>query len=79
MSSQPNQGNAATPARPTHPDVHVQLTGRDGNAYAIIATVARALRREVGPDAATAFTTAAFACSSYDDLLCLAMTTVDVS
>lgn len=64
--------------KPTHPHVHVQLTGRDGNAYAIIAAVARALRREVGNDAATAFTTAAFACGSYDELLYLAMTTVHV-
>ena len=41
--------------------------------------MAKALRRDVGPDAATTFTTAALACGCYDDLLRLAMTTVEVS
>jgi hypothetical protein len=70
-----------TPAagRPTHPHVQVRLTGSDGNAYAIIAKVAAALRREVDADAAATFTTAAFACRSYDELLQLAMTTVEVT
>ena len=79
MSHQPDHGTPAMPAQPTYPHVHVQLTGTDGNAFAIIGTVAAALRREVGPGAAAAFTTAAFACGSYDDLLQLAMTTVEVS
>jgi hypothetical protein len=78
MSHQPDQGTSATPAQPTYPHVHIQLTGADGNALAIIGAVARALRRDAGPDAATTFTTAAYACGSYDELLYLAMTTVDV-
>lgn len=78
MSEDTTHDAAATPGEPTHPHVHVQLTGRDGNAFAIIAAVAKALRREVGKDAATAFTAAAFACGSYDELLHLAMTTVQV-
>ena len=77
MSHQPDPGTP--PAQPTYPHVHVQLTGADGNAFAIIGAVAKALRRDVGPDAATTFTTAAFACGSYDDLLRLAMTTAEVS
>jgi len=30
---------------PKYPDVEVQLTGRDGNAYAIMGAVTEALRR----------------------------------
>ena len=30
---------------PKYPDVHVQLTGEDGNAFFIMGRVARALRR----------------------------------
>lgn len=63
---------------PTHPDVYVQLTGRDGNAFAIIGAVAGALRRQVGPESAEAFTSAAFNCGSYDELLALATNTVEV-
>lgn len=64
--------------QPKYPDVRVQLTGEDGNAYSIIGRIAKALRREVSNDAATEFTTAAFDCGSYDELLVLAMETVDV-
>jgi hypothetical protein len=63
---------------PTYPDVTVRLTGEDGNAYAIIAAVARALRRQVSPAAATSFTDKAFTSHSYDDLLNLAQHTVNV-
>jgi hypothetical protein len=66
------------PDRPAYPDITVQLTGRDGNAYAIIGAVARELRRQVGDAAATAFAAAAFECGSYDELLQLAMATVTV-
>jgi hypothetical protein len=30
---------------PKYPDVHVQLTGEDGNAFAILGRVCKALRR----------------------------------
>jgi hypothetical protein len=60
-----------------YPHIAAQLTGHDGNAYAIIGRIAQALRREAGTHAADMFTEAAFACTSYDDLLVLAMRTVD--
>lgn len=62
-----------------YPAVSVQLSGADGNAFAIMGRVQRALRQEVGAEAAHEFTTAAFNCHSYDELLQLAMTTVNVS
>ncbi|MCY4122568.1 MAG: hypothetical protein OXG72_16780 [Acidobacteria bacterium] len=37
---------------PKHPDVTVQLTGSDGNAFAIIGTVARRLKAEVSREVA---------------------------
>jgi len=64
--------------KPKYPSVRVQLTGNDGNAYAVIGAVSKALRREVSPDAAAAFTDAAMVCGSYDELLQLAMQTVEV-
>ena len=64
--------------QPKYPDVRVQLTGEDGNAYSIIGRVAKALRRHVSNDAASEFTAAAGNCRSYDELLVLAMETVDV-
>lgn len=63
----------------TYPDVHVPLTGRDGNAFAIIGTVSRALRRAGHVQAADEFSGRAMDCESYDELLQLAMTTVKVS
>jgi hypothetical protein len=79
MPELPDQGAAGTPARPAYPGVHVQLTGMDGNAFMIIGLVARALRRDISDDAAATFTAAAQACGSYDELLQLAMSTVDVT
>jgi hypothetical protein len=73
---------AGTPSeqnRPTYPNVAVSLSGTDGNVYMIIGRVAAALRREVGNAAADAFNTDAFNCTSYDQVLRLAMTTVTVS
>ena len=76
---QPHPDSPPTPDQPTHPQVHLRLTGTDGNVYSIIGRVAAALRREVNNEAASAFTQAAFACGSYDEVLHLAMVTVDVS
>ena len=64
---------------PTYPDVRVQLSGGNGNAFAIIAAVSGALRREVGKEAADAFAREAMDQGSYYDLLRLAMSTVEVS
>jgi len=62
-----------------YPDVAVQLSGLDGNAWAIIARVEAAIREVRGPNCAAAWYASATACESYDALLRLAMTTVTVS
>lgn len=64
---------------PRYPDVHVQLTGQDGNAFAIIARVRNTLRREVDRLAAEEFAEQALQAESYDGVLRLCMTWVDVS
>lgn len=61
---------------PRHPDITVQLTGQDGNGFAIIGAVQRALRA-AGEDR-TEFTNQAFGCGSYDELLSLVMSWVNV-
>jgi len=66
-------------AGPKFPEVEVQLTGTDGNAFNLIGIVAKALRREVSPEAAAEFQTAAMASESYDAMLRVCMETVSVS
>lgn len=61
-----------------YPNITVRLIGTDGNAFAIIGKVARALRREAGPDAAAEFQAAALSSGSYDELLQLCIRTVNV-
>lgn len=68
-----------TPDQPTYPQVTVRLSGTDGNTFMVIGRVAAALRRTVGDTAAHAFTTAAYECGSADEVLRLAMVTVDVT
>lgn len=63
---------------PTYPDIFVQLTGNDGNAFGIIAAVQRGLRDGGEVEAAAQFQTDAYNCESYDALLRLAMSTVSV-
>lgn len=63
---------------PKFPHVEVQLTGEDGNAFAIIGRVSKALKRAGESEGAADFQTTAFACESYDALLQLAMRTVTV-
>ena len=63
---------------PKYPDVRVKLVGEDGNAFAIIAAVNRALRREVGREAAAEFMHEAMRRESYDALLRFVMETVEV-
>jgi hypothetical protein len=70
---------APTPGQPTYPQVSVRLSGTDGNTFMVIGRVAAALRREVGNAAADAFNTAAYECGTADEVLRLAMATVDVS
>lgn len=59
-------------------DVPVQLSGEDGNVFAIAGRVGRALRRAGFPEAATAYYAALQDCKSYDEALALTMRTVDV-
>ena len=63
---------------PTYP-VEVELVGHDSNAFNVIARVARVLRREVSPEAASEYTDAAMDCGSYDELLAYTMATVHVT
>jgi hypothetical protein len=60
------------------PDVQVQLTGEDGNAFFIIGRVSRELKRAGHSDGAAEYRDAAMSCGSYDELLALTMETVDV-
>ncbi len=60
------------------PDVEVNLTGRDGNVFAIIGRVSSALKRAGHPEAAKRYVNAAFAAPSYDAVLQLTMQTVVV-
>ena len=62
-----------------YPEVEVQLTGRDGNAFSVIGAVSKALRSHVSRAAADEFAAEAMRAGSYDDLLQLAMRTVSVS
>jgi hypothetical protein len=64
---------------PKYPDITVQLSEEDGNAFAIIGRVARAIRREHGDEAASAYSAEAMNAPSYDALLQHAMQTVDVA
>lgn len=73
---------------PKYPDVFVQLTGQDGNAFAIMGAVSEALRRELrdpsygmSTDEVRAEINAYKAESmsgDYDNLLRVAMSWVDV-
>ena len=61
-----------------YPDVTVQLTGQDGNAFAIIGAVQREIRRVRGPEAAETYSKEAMQSESYDALLRHAVRTVNV-
>jgi hypothetical protein len=60
------------------PDVQVRLTGEDGNAFAIIGKVSKALKRAGHGDAAAEFQAEAMS-GDYNHLLATAMDYVDVS
>jgi hypothetical protein len=61
-----------------YPDVTVQLTGRDGNVFAILGQVQRAPREAGHPEAADQFVNEAMGLGSYDAVLRFAMATVEV-
>lgn len=52
-------------------EIHVQLTGTDGNVFALGAKVREALQQGGRPDLAKEFTQALFRCRSYNDALTL--------
>lgn len=60
-----------------HEDVEVQLTGTDGNVFAVVGAVSKALKRAGYRDDAEAFEKQAFKSKSYDEVLQLVMQTVD--
>ncbi len=62
----------------TYPDVTVKLTDGSGNAFAIIGAVNRAITKAHGAAAGAEWSKGAMDCGSYDELLCLAMDTVNV-
>ncbi len=71
--------STAKNAGPKFPDVRVKLVGQDGNVFAIIGRVCRALRQGGANDAdVKAFTDEITAARSYDDALVVVMRWVDV-
>jgi hypothetical protein len=63
---------------PRYPDIRVRLVGEDGNAFAILGRVMRAMRRAgLPPEEVVAFREEA-ATGDYDDLLAAVMRWVDV-
>jgi hypothetical protein len=68
-----------TPESPRFPDVEVELSGTDGNAFAIIGTVLRALRRSGALSADLAEFQSEATSGDYDHVLQTAMRWVVVS
>jgi len=66
-------------SQPKYPEVKVQLSGTDGNVFAIIGKVSLALKRAGLREAAKEINAAALRCKSYDEVLVLCMTTVSVT
>ncbi|QQV92982.1 hypothetical protein SEA_HYDRO_89 [Mycobacterium phage Hydro] len=64
---------------PKHPDVHVQLTGQDGNVFFIIGKVSKALREAGHANEVTAFVDEVTNADSYDAALAVVMQWVEVS
>lgn len=63
---------------PKFDDVTVQLTGKDGNVFAVLGEVSRGLKKAGYKDEAKAFMNEVFGQESYDDVLRLCMETVNV-
>jgi hypothetical protein len=63
---------------PRYPDVTVQLVGEDGNAFAVLGCVQRALRRAQVPAELVGEFFAEATAGDYDHLLATAMAWVDV-
>lgn len=61
-----------------YPDIEVQLTGKDGNAFAILGAVAAALRKAGVSQAERDQYMAEATSGDYDDLLAVTMSWVEV-
>lgn len=64
---------------PKYPDVRVRLTGTDGNAFAVLGAVSRALQRAGVPKAERDAFLAEATADDYDHLLAAALRWVDAS
>ena len=62
-----------------YPDVEVELTGSDGNAFAVIGKVQKALRRAGATEAELAEFRHEATSGDYDNVIATAMRWVDVS
>jgi hypothetical protein len=60
-----------------YPEIEVQLSGEDGNAFAIIGRVSKAIRT-VSREDANEFSQKCFSAGSYDEVLRLCMEYVTV-
>jgi hypothetical protein len=58
--------------------VKVKLIGEDGNVFNIIGKVSKALKRNGESDKSAEYTSKAFSCETYDEVLALTMEYVDV-
>ena len=67
-----------TPGNPRYPDVHVQLTGLDGNAYSILGRCSREARRAGVDDAEVKGFIHEATSGDYDHLLQTCMRWFDV-
>ena len=65
-------------SQPKYPNVVVQLTGEDGNAFNVMGVVARSLREAGIPKAEVACYMKESMASDYDNLLMTALKWVDV-
>ena len=61
------------------PNVQVQLTGMDGNAFAVMGRVVAALRKDGQPDSVVSEFLAEAQSGDYDNVLVTCMKWVDVS
>lgn len=64
------------PLNPRFPEVTAVLS--DGNVFAVIGAVSRALKRAGESEAAAEWVEKATSCGSYDEVLGLAMATVEI-
>jgi hypothetical protein len=67
------------PTQPRFPEIEVQLSGMDGNAFAVLGAMTRALRASGVPDEEIAAFRAEAMSGDYDNLLETCMQWVEVT